>query len=99
MISPTSQYYTLNFTVGTEIANKTLTIFSNGKLIGYLPVYTTEPYTYLMSVFLKEGVNELSFSCDQSFIPANIADSLDTRRLSVFLQNVEILPEPLPNET
>ena len=70
VISPLSRYYTVNFTVGTEISNKTLTVFVNGKLLGYLPVQTAEPFRYLMSVFLREGVNELTFFCEQSFVPA-----------------------------
>jgi len=46
-----------------------------------------EPYRYLMSVFLKEGVNELVFYSEQSFVHADaLPNSIDTRRLTVYTE-------------
>jgi hypothetical protein len=93
LVSPAPRYYTLNFTVGTENANKTLSVSVNGRLLAELPVSKAEHFRYLMSIFLHEGENELTFSCDQAFVPAEgAANSLDNKLMTVFVQNVDLLP-------
>jgi len=93
VISLSAQRYNISFFAGTNVANKTLDVFLNGELIGSYQLFTTRPSYISLSVWLKEGANSLSLYSEKSFIPADVnPDSTDTRRLSVYVQNVEILP-------
>lgn len=92
--SPSSHYYTLNFTVGTEVTNKSLSVYLNDRFLGNLPVSMTEYNRYLMSIFLQEGTNELTFYCEQSYPRSNaVSNSVDDRQVTVFLQYVDITPD------
>ena len=94
VVSPTSQYCTVNFTVGTDNADKTLKVFVNGEWMGDVKTSIEAPETVSMDVLFRKGNNELSFSSDKSFVPADVnAKSSDTRRLSVYIQNVQISPD------
>jgi hypothetical protein len=91
--NPSTQYCTVNFTVGTEYANTMLSVFLNGEWMGNIPISSKTPETIMMQGFFRKGINELLFSSNQTFVPAEVnATSSDTRRLSVYIQNVEIQP-------
>jgi hypothetical protein len=91
MVSPSAQYCNLSFSAGTDVENKTLEVLLNNELIGSYQVSTTGVSRVSFSVFLKKGVNHLSFYSEQFFIPMNVnPNSTDSRRLSVYVQNVEV---------
>jgi hypothetical protein len=92
--SPVTQYCTVNFTVGTDHAETMLKVFLNGQWMGDIQISPTTTEIVSTRGIFRKGINELSFSSDQTFVPAELnATSSDTRRLSVYLQNVEITPE------
>jgi len=94
VVSSMDQYCTVNFTVGTDNTDKTLKVFLNGEWMGDVPTSTGAPETISMDVLFNKGINELFFYSDKSFVPADVnATSSDTRRLSVYMQNVKILPD------
>jgi hypothetical protein len=91
VLSPSALNCNLSFYVGTDNADKTLKVFLNNEPIGEFQVSTTAVSHISLNVSLKNGANELSLYSEQSFIPANVGGSpSDTRRLSVYVQNVEI---------
>jgi hypothetical protein len=91
--SPSSQYCTLNFTVGTDYPGVVLSVSLNGEWMGNIQLFSKESETVVTQGFFRAGVNELSFSANQTFISAEVnATSSDTRQLSVYVQNLEILP-------
>jgi len=91
--SPSNQYCTLNFTVGTDCPSVVLGVSHNGGWMGNVQLFSREPETVTAQGFFRKGINELSFSANQTFVPAEVnATSSDTRKLSVYLQNLEILP-------
>lgn len=93
VVTPADHLYNISFSAGTYVTNKTLKVFSNGELIGNYQMFTTGPSHVSLSVLLRKGVNQLSFYSDQFFIPMIVnPTSMDTRRLSVYVQNIEISP-------
>ena len=92
--SPSTQYCTANFTIGTDNVETTLKVFLNGKWLGDIQTSARTTETILTRGIFRKGINELSFSSNQSYVPSEVnATSSDTRRLSVYMQNVEILPD------
>jgi hypothetical protein len=91
IISPAQQFCSLNFTVGTRYTNKTLSVSLNGELLGNYRVINCEPRQLTLSILLKKGVNELSFYCNQTFVPSQLANNTtDNRLLSVYIKNVQL---------
>jgi len=91
--SPSTQYCTVNFTVGTDYAGAMLRVSLNGEWMGNIQMSSKAPEIIIIQGIFRKGINELSFSSNQTFIPAEVnATSSDTRRLSVYIQNVEIKP-------
>jgi hypothetical protein len=92
--SPSTQPCTINFTVGTDYKAATLRVFLNGEWMGDIQISPTTPETILTRGIFRKGINELSFSSNQTFVPAEVnPTSSDTRKLSVYIQNVEITPD------
>jgi hypothetical protein len=92
VISSLPQLCNVSFSARTQYTDKTLRFFLNTELIGVFRISSTGfSRISVSSLRLREGVNELSFYSGQSFVPADVADSLDTRRLSIVVENVEIL--------
>ena len=92
--SPSTQYCTVNFTVGTDFERVRLSVFLNGQWIGDIQPVSTATETVLARGILRKGFNELSFSSNQTYVPAEFnATSSDKRQLSVYLQNVEMTPD------
>jgi len=91
IISPAQQFCSLNFTVGTQYTNKTLNVSLNGELLGNYRVINCEPRQLTLSILLKKGVNELSFYCNQTFVPSQLTGTTtDNRLLSVYIKNVQL---------
>jgi hypothetical protein len=91
IISPADQFCNLTFTVGTQYTNKSLSVNLNGQLIGIFQVRFSEPRQITLSVLLKKGVNELSFTSNQTYIPSKLdSNTTDNRLLSVYIKNVQI---------
>ena len=89
--SPSTQYCVINFTVGTEYGEMSVRVFLNDQWMGDVQISPLESETVSTRGILRKGINELSFSSNQTFIPAEInSSSSDTRQLSVYLQDVEI---------
>jgi hypothetical protein len=92
VISPSSQQCNLRFFVCTDVTEKNLRVSLNDEEIGNFQV--PAGYFYSLSIdglFFKKGINTLSFSSDQSWIPAEEnPNSPDTRRLSFAFQNISI---------
>ncbi len=95
VVCPSAQYYDVSFIAGTEIADKDLKVFLNGEEVEDFQISAGvfSPIT-LNSLHFRKGLNELLFYSEQYFVPADVlADSTDTRRLSIAFQNVSILPQ------
>lgn len=92
IIPLSAQRYNINFSAGTYVTDKELDIFLNGEFISNYQLFTNRTSDISFSVLLKEGVNSLSLYSKNSFIPADVnPNSVDTRCLSVYVQNVEVL--------
>ncbi|TRZ49003.1 MAG: hypothetical protein D4S01_09370, partial [Dehalococcoidia bacterium] len=90
VVCPSAQYYNVSFIAETEIANKDLKVFLNGEEVGDFQISAGvfSPIS-LNGLHFRKGLNELLFYSEQYFVPADVlADSLDTRRLSIAFQNV-----------
>ncbi len=91
--SPSTQHCTVNFTVGTDYTSKTLRVYLNHAWIGNIRLSPGISQTILTQEIFRKGINEISFSSDQTVVPAEVnVTSSDTRRLSVYFQNIEITP-------
>jgi hypothetical protein len=94
-VSQSSQYYDLSFFAFTSVESKNLKVFLNGVEVGgfKVSVNTFSPIT-LNGLHFREGLNELVFYSEQSFVPAHVfANNTDTRDFSIAFQNVSILPQ------
>ncbi len=91
IISPTTQFSNLTFTFGTQYTNKSLRVNLNGKLIGIFKVQFSESRQLTLLVLLEKGVNELSFTSNQTYVPSELdSNTTDNRLLSVYIKNVQI---------
>lgn len=62
-----------------------------GQMLGTYRVWTTQPRELKLTIRLNEGINELSFYCNETFVPSQLAsNTTDSRSLSVYLKNVQI---------
>jgi len=95
VVSPSAQSYTVSFIAGTEMANKILKVFINGEEVGEFQIAAGVFSTIMLKgLHFRKGPNELLFYSEQSFVPADVlADSQDTRRLSIAFQNMTFLPQ------
>ena len=95
IVSPSDQFYDVDFIAGTMIESKSLKVFLNGEEVGNFQV-SPDAFSQisLKGLYFKKDANELVFYSERTFIPAVVLpDSVDTRRLSIALQNVSILPK------
>ena len=93
VVSQSNRLCNLSFSVGTNLANKSLDVYLNGELQEEFEVRSSELSNISLPVLLKSGSNIISMYVDKTFVPAAvIPNNFDSRRLSVFIQHMEILP-------
>jgi hypothetical protein len=93
VLSSSARYYNLSFSAETIINSKLLKVFLNGKEVGSFEISANIFSSIsINNLCFKEGVNELLFSSDQTFVPAKLQVNADTRQLSIAFQKVSFSP-------
>ena len=95
IVSPSSQYCTVNFFAGTQVANKNLKVILNDEEAGNFDISVNEfSQITINDLCLRQGTNKLQFYSEQFFIPAQIiTNSSDYGRLSIALKDIAIVPQ------
>jgi hypothetical protein len=91
IISPKEQFCSFNFTIGTDYTNKTVSVNLNGQPLGGYVAIVSHPRQIPLLILLKQGVNELTFNSNETYVPSKVDSNVTNNRvLSVFVKNVQI---------
>ncbi len=93
IFSPHKQFAEISFSAGTQYSNKSLSVNLNSEQVGNYTIVESEERRISTQLLLREGVNTLFFHSNQTYVPAELANSTaDNRQLSVYIKNVQIIP-------